>query len=44
MKFVKVVKNHSMDSNEANMIIIPGAVASKIGIQNGQSVTTSYAR
>jgi|GEM_PF-552586 len=42
--FVKVVKNHSMDSNEANMIIIPGAVASKIGIQNGQSVTTSYAR
>jgi LysM repeat protein len=42
--FVKVVKNHSMDAEKANMIMIPGAVASKIGLQNGQSVTTSYAR
>lgn len=42
--FVKVVKNHSMDPEKANMIIIPGAVASKIGLVDGQSVTTSYAR
>jgi LysM repeat protein len=42
--FVKVVKNHVMDTEKANMIIIPLAVAAKIGIENGQSVTTSYAR
>jgi LysM repeat protein len=42
--FVKVVKNHTMDTEKANMIIIPVAVATKIGLENGQSVTTSYAQ
>lgn len=42
--FVKVVKNHAMDDDSANMILIPAAVATKIGIQDGQSVSTSYAR